>query len=234
MKRAVTLLTPLALGMLALFSLSLGGCANLPPPPPPEEKPAPPPPPPPAPKPKPKIKEDVILLPTQEGKSSGAVEVSVGAQKQRLDKAYEATVVVTGEKISTRFSSAEEVQAIAGQALNTLPVKPVSFTLLFDIDSDKLPPDVDVTVDKIVAEIRKRQVPDVSVIGHTDRSGNTKTNFALSQRRAENVYRLIVAKGGKPENVKVEVVGKGDSENAVINMKTKFEQRNRRVEVFVR
>jgi outer membrane protein OmpA-like peptidoglycan-associated protein len=72
------------------------------------------------------------------------------------------------------------------------------------------------------------------VIGHTDRSGNTKTNFALSQRRAENVYRLILAKGIKPESVKIEVVAKGDSDNAVINLKRKFEQRNRRVEVFVR
>jgi len=210
---------------------ALGGCATPPPPPPPPvETPAPPPPP----KPKPKIKEDVILLPTADGKSSGAVEVAVNGQKQLLDEPYESTLVRTGEAIQTRFSSAEEVKAIAGEAIESLPIKPVSFTLLFDLDSDKLPANVDATVDQIVAEIRRRQVPDVSVIGHTDRSGSSKANFELSQRRARNVYMLIVAKGGKPENVKVEVVGKGDAENAVINTKSKKEQRNRRVEVFVR
>ena len=56
----------------------------------------------------------------------------------------------------------------------------------------------------------------------------------MSQRRAENIYHLILAKGITPESVKIEVVGKGDSDNAVINLKRKFEQRNRRVEVFVR
>lgn len=210
-------------------TLLLAGCAT-PPEPTPVTEAAPPP----AAKPRPPIRETVILLPTKDGKSSGKVEVGVGSQKQLLDEPYETAMVATGEKIGTRFATAEEVKALAGEALQALPVKPASFTLLFDIDSDKLPADADATVTKIVEEIRKRQVPDVSVIGHTDRSGNTKSNFALSQRRAENVYRLIVAKGGKPENVKIEVVGKGDSENAVINLKRKFEQRNRRVEVFVR
>ena len=191
-------------------------------------------PPPPAVKVRPKIKETVILLPGKDGKSSGAVEIGVDGQKQLLSKSYETAVVATGEKIETRLSNADEVNALAGEALKALPVKPVSFTLLFEIDSDKVPSDAEATITRIVEEIGKRQVPDVSVIGHTDRSGNAKTNLVLSQRRAENVYRLILAKGIKPESVKIEVVAKGDSDNAVINLKRKFEQRNRRVEVFVR
>lgn len=186
------------------------------------------------PKTRPPVRESVILLPTKDGKSSGALEVAVEDQQQLLKQPYETAVVVTGERIQTRFSNAEEVEALAGDALRALPAKPVSFTLLFEIDSDKLPADADATIGLIAAEIGQRQVPDVSVIGHTDNSGNSKANFALSQRRAENVYRLIVTKAGKLENVKIEVVGKGDSENAVVNPKSKFEQRNRRVEVFVR
>lgn len=185
-------------------------------------------------KPRPKIVETVILLPGKDGKSSGAVEITVDGQTQVLDQPYQTAMIATGEKIETRFSNAEEVKSIIGDAIQALPATPASFTLLFDLDSDRLPADADATVKKIIAEIAKRQVPDVSVIGHTDRSGNAKLNFALSQRRAENVYRLIVAKGGKAENVKIEVVGKGDSESAVLNLKSKFEQRNRRVEVFVR
>lgn len=191
-------------------------------------------PPPPAAKVRPKIIETVILLPTKDGKSSGAVEVAVNGQKQLLDEPYETALVATGEKIGTRFSNAAEVDGIAGEALKALPMKPASFTLLFGIDSAKLPPGAEETIDQIVAEIGKRQVPDVSIIGHTDRSGSSKANYALSQRRAENVYRLLLDKGAKTDNVKIEVVGKGDSENAVINLKKKFEQRNRRVEVFVR
>lgn len=210
------------------LALLLTGCAT-PPPAAPRAQETPPPP-----KVRPKIVETVILLPGKDGKSSGAVEIGVDGQKQLLDEAYETAMVATGEKIATRYSNADEVKAIAGEALQALPVKPVSFTLLFEIDSDQLPANADATVARIVEEIARRQVPDVSIIGHTDRSGNAKANFALSQRRAENVYRLILAKGAKTDNVKVEVVGKGDSENAVINLKRKFEQRNRRVEVFVR
>lgn len=217
------------LGALALPVL-LSSCAT----PPATPAAAPAAPPAPVTKERPKIIETVILLPTKEGKSSGAVEVAVGNQKQLLDEPYETAMVATGEKIGTRFSNAEEVKAIAGQALDSLPIKPASFTLLFAIDSDKLPANAETTIEEIVAEIGRRQVPDVSIIGHTDRSGNAKLNYALSQRRADNVYRLLLDKGVKNDNVKVEVVGKGDSENAVINLKKKFEQRNRRVEVFVR
>lgn len=213
----------------AALSLLLAACATVPVP---VAPPAPPPPP--VVKERPKIVETVVLLPTKEGKSSGAVEVAVAGHKQLLDEPYETALVATGEKIGTRFSTADEVQAIAGEALGALPIKPASFTLLFAIDSDKLPANAEETIAEIVSEIGRRQVPDVSIIGHTDRSGNVKANYALSQRRAENVYRLLLDQGVKTDNVKVEVVGKGDSENAVINLKKKFEQRNRRVEVFVR
>lgn len=222
---------PLCHGLIGAFALPvlLAACATA------TTPVAPPAAPPPAvAKERPKIVETVILLPTKDGKSSGAVEVAVGSQKQLLNEPYETAMVATGEKIGTRFSNAEEVKAIAGEALGALPSKPASFTLLFAIDSDKLPANAEATIDEIVAEIGRRQVPDVSIIGHTDRSGNAKLNYALSQRRADNVYRLLLDKGVKTDHVKVEVVGKGDSENAVINLKKKFEQRNRRVEVFVR
>lgn len=222
-------LRPLNPALIAALAASLlfSGCATPPPAPVIKETP-------PVAKPRPKIVETIVLLPTKDGKSSGAVEIGVDGQKQLLDEAYETAMVATGEKIGTRFATAEEVQTIAGEALQSLPIKPASFTLLFAIDSDKLPADAEATIALIVEEIGKRQVPDVSIIGHTDRSGNAKANFALSQRRANNVHRLLLDKGAKTENVRVEVVGKGDSENAVINLKRKFEQRNRRVEVFVR
>lgn len=224
-------LRPLHLALIAALAapLLLSGCATPPSAPAAKETP-----PPPVAKPLPPIVETIVLLPTADGKSSGAVEVRVNGQKQLLDEPYETAMVQTGEKIGTRFSNAEEVQAIAGEALRALPIKPASFTLLFAIDSDQLPADAEATIARIVEEIGKRQVPDVSIIGHTDRSGNAKANFALSQRRADNVHRLLLDKGAKTENVKVEVVGKGDSENVVVNPKRKFEKRNRRVEVFVR
>jgi outer membrane protein OmpA-like peptidoglycan-associated protein len=207
--------------------LLFSGCATPPPAPVVEETP-------PVAKPLPPIIETIVLLPTKDGKASGAVEIGVDGQKQVLDEPYETAMVATGEKIGTRFSNAEEVREIAGEALQSLPIKPASFTLLFAIDSDKLPADAEATIARIVAEIAKRQVPDVSIVGHTDRSGNAKANFALSQRRASNVHRRILDKGVKTDKVRIEVVGKGDSDNAVINPKRKFEQRNRRVEVFVR
>jgi len=179
---------------------------------------------------RPPVHEQVILLPSPDGRKT-AIAVSVAGEQKLLDKPYAAATVVTGEPIVTRTATPAEVEAIAGAALRFLPMKPVSFMLFFDLDSDRLRPESEKLVANIVAEVAKRQVPDVSIIGHTDRAGRPEYNQKLSLRRAEEVNRLLAEHGTKG---KIEVVGKGESENVVAQKKRGPEQRNRRVEVIVR
>lgn len=179
---------------------------------------------------RPPVHEQVILLPSPDGRKT-AITVSVAGDQKLLDKPYAAAAIVTGEPILTRTATPAEVDAIAGAALRSLPMKPVSFMLFFDLDSDRIRPESEKLLVNIVAEIAKRQVPDVSIIGHTDRAGRPAYNQKLSLRRAEEVNRLLGEQGAKG---KIEVVGKGESENVVAQKKRGPEQRNRRVEVVVR
>lgn len=179
---------------------------------------------------RPPVHEQVILLPSPDGRKT-AITVSVAGEQKLLDKPYAAATLVTGESIVIRTATPAEVEAIAGAALRSLPMKPVSFMLFFDLDSDRLRPESEKLVADIVAEVAKRQVPDVSIIGHTDRAGRPEYNQKLSLRRAEEVNRLLAEHGAQG---KIEVVGKGESENIVAQKKRRPEQRNRRVEVVVR
>ena len=179
---------------------------------------------------RPKIREEIILLPSPEGRQT-AIAVGVGAQEVLLDQAYAAASIATGDPIGRRTATAEEVQAIAGDALQALPMKPVSFMLYFDLDSDRLQPASEAQIQRIVEEIARRQVPDVSIIGHTDRSGKSDYNQKLSTRRAEQVQKLLIDRGARGI---IDVAGKGESENVVEQKKRAPEQRNRRVEVVIR
>lgn len=179
---------------------------------------------------RPPVHEQVILLPSPDRRKT-AITVNVAGEQKVLDKPYAAATLVTGEAIVTRTATQAEVDAIAGAALRSLPMKPVSFMLFFDLDSDQIRPESEKLLASIVAEIAKRQVPDVSIIGHTDRAGRAEYNQKLSLRRAEEVNRLLGEQGAKG---KIEVVGKGESENVVAQKKRGPEQRNRRVEVIVR
>ena len=82
------------------------------------------------------------------------------------------------------------------------------------------------------AEIARRPVPDVLVIGHTDRVGTDAFNDALSRQRAEVVRRALVARGLPAENIVV--VGRGEREPIVATADGVAEARNRRVEILVR
>lgn len=218
---------PLIRGLALSLVLVAAACQTPAPPPVPaaEERPSPPP------GPTPRVTEQITLLPSADGKASGAVLVTVDGKELLLDQPYATADLTRGGAMGVRTASAEEVRRVAGEALRALPPKPASFTLLFDLDSSEPRPGQEAIIDAIAAEIDRRQVPDVSIIGHADRSGASDYNLTLSIRRATVVHKLISARGTKGQ---IEVVGKGDSENVVPQLKRSAELRNRRVEVYVR
>ncbi|MGL6109470.1 MAG: OmpA family protein, partial [Rubrivivax sp.] len=86
--------------------------------------------------------------------------------------------------------------------------------------------------DRVFAEIARRPVPDVLVIGHTDTVGTDAFNDVLSRQRAEVVRKALVARGIAAENIVV--VGRGKREPIVPTADGVAEARNRRVEILVR
>jgi OmpA-OmpF porin, OOP family len=175
-------------------------------------------------------KESVVLLPSPSGQET-AVTVTQGSQQLVLSQPY-AGARVGKSALEAYPSSASDVQARYGAALAAQPLPPAQFTLYFVEGKDEFTDESKKIVDSVFAEIAKRPIPDVLVIGHTDTVGNDVANDALSRQRAEVVRNAFVARGLAAD--KVVVVGRGKRELAVATGDGVSEARNRRVEILVR
>jgi outer membrane protein OmpA-like peptidoglycan-associated protein len=175
-------------------------------------------------------KESVVLLPSPSGQET-ALTVTQGSRPLQLKQPYAGARVSRGG-LEAYPSSAPDVQSRYGAALAAQPLAPAQFTLFFIEAKDELTDESKKIVDSVFAEIAKRPVPDVIVIGHTDTVGNDAYNDALSSQRAEVVRNAFVARGLAGD--KVVVVGRGKRELAVPTGDGVSEARNRRVEILVR
>jgi len=175
--------------------------------------------------------ETVVVLPGENGHIGGVV-VRRGLQEQVLDTAYAASHIGTDGVLERKQLSPERVQQDFGKTIAALPLEPAAFILYFITGSDELTPDSKSKLDELLAEIRKRSVPDVLLIGHTDTVGGMESNDILSRQRAEKV-RDILVNAGIAAN-RIEVTGRGKRELLVPTGEDVDEPRNRGVEINVR
>jgi OOP family OmpA-OmpF porin len=126
----------------------------------------------------------------------------------------------------------QQVRSQFGAALDARPLPPQQFTLYFVEGKDEFTDESKRAFDSVFTEIARRPVPDVLVIGHTDRVGSDAFNDELSRQRAEVVRRALVARGVAAQNIVV--VGRGEREPIVPTADGVSEARNRRVEILVR
>jgi len=175
-------------------------------------------------------KATVVLLPEADGKPT-AVTVRQGDSEVVLDKPYAAADVKT-QGVSGFQSNAEEVQRRFGSALSAQPARAQTFVLYFVEGKDEFTEESKQIVDKVLAEVARRPVPDVLVVGHTDALGNDQLNDALALRRAETVRARLIAAGVPASDV--EAISRGKRAPAVPTPDGVAEPRNRRVEIIVR
>ena len=162
----------------------------------------------------PASRDNIVLLPEQNGRAT-AVIVNSG-----------------GKQVTPYQSNSGEVASTFGPALAALPQRPASFQLYFIEGSDTFTDETRRTVEQIFAEIAKRPAPEIAVVGHTDRVGSDQSNDALSLRRAELVRRELISRGIKADNIQAS--GRGEREPLVPTADNVSEPRNRRVEIIVR
>jgi len=179
----------------------------------------------------------VVLLPDRNGQPTallvqqGGAPDGSGARQLLLDQPY-AGAQLTSAGPQAYASSAAEVQARFGATLAALPAAPTRFTLYFVEGKDEFTDESRRLIDSVFAEIAQRPVPDVLVIGHTDKVGGDAYNDALSRQRAEVVRSALLARGIALD--KVLAVGRGKREPVVPTAEGVAEPRNRRVEILVR
>ena len=172
----------------------------------------------------------VVLLPSKDGRDT-AVVVTQGTNQVLLAQPFAASRL-TSDGPQAYQSSAQEVQALFGAAVAAQPLAPAQVTLYFVEGKDELTEESKKLIDSVFAEIAKRPVPDVMVIGHTDKVGTDAVNDPLSRQRAAVMRQALLARGLPADNISV--AGRGKRELVVPTADNVSEPRNRRVEIQVR
>lgn len=172
----------------------------------------------------------VVLLPEPDGRKT-AVSVADKRGEVVLDHPYAAA---SRNALETRTYDAtpDEVSRDFGAALAAQPRREMSYTLHFAEGRDELSAESLAQLDAVFAEIAKRPVADVIVVGHTDRVGTDAVNDALANQRAEVVRAELVRRGLASANVVA--TGRGSRDPVVPTAQGVAEPRNRRVEIIVR
>ena len=172
----------------------------------------------------------VVLLPEKDGRAS-AVSVKEGDKETVLDQPY-AAAKTTPFGPRPYQSSEQEVQKQFAPALAAQPSRAASFTLYFVEGKDEFTEESKQAVDRVLAEIAKRPVPDVLVVGHTDTVGTDASNDALGLQRAEAVRAALIKLGIPAADIRA--ISRGKRQLAVPTADNVSEPRNRRVEIVVR
>jgi outer membrane protein OmpA-like peptidoglycan-associated protein len=162
----------------------------------------------------------------------GAIVVQAEGERRVIDKAYGAQRILPDGTVRAEQLSEAQVRRDFGPTLDALPGRPASFTLYFLEGRDELTEESRAELEKVFSELRRRPLPDIMVIGHTDTVGGLAYNDRLSLARAERLREMLVSLGIPAE--RIQAAGRGKREPLVPTVENVPEPRNRRVEISVR
>ena len=188
---------------------------------------------PPAPPPPPMAQNLFVLLPNEDG-TTGSIVVTNAGGSQQLTQANTVVAVDRADAAPARpvAMDAGEIQRLFGRTLALIPTPEVRFSLYFNIGGTALTAESLAILPKILDACKERQSTDVSIIGHTDTTGNSDSNYRLGLARAEQTRKMIEDLGVDSSYIFTE--SHGASDLLVPTKDNVSEPRNRRVEVVVR
>ncbi|HXN16243.1 MAG TPA: OmpA family protein [Usitatibacter sp.] len=162
----------------------------------------------------------------------GAIVVRRGGEERLINSAYGAQRIRSDGTPETVRLTEPQVREWFGPTLTALPGKPTSFMLYFLEGRDELTEESKAELDKVFSELKRRPLPDIVVIGHTDTVGGLAYNDRLSLARAERLREMLVELGLPA--TRIQAAGRGKRELLVPTEDSVSEPRNRRVEINVR
>ena len=172
----------------------------------------------------------VILLPQDDGRPS-AVEVKTASSSLLLTRPFETASI--GQRGEMQLGSTT-LAAVAAQykvLFDMQPPKAIRFTLFF-AEGSRLTADSEVQLAEALALAYARQGAEIFVTGHTDTTGSSEVNDALSLQRAQVIRARLIARGFSAGLI--EAIGRGERELSVQTADDVEEPFNRRVEVTIR
>jgi OmpA-OmpF porin, OOP family len=175
----------------------------------------------------------VVLLPDPDSGVVGRVNVSNASGSVELSTARASTTVIgTQAPAQATTLSEADTRRLTDEAIAGLPPAPRHIVLNFQFDSDELTEASRALLPEILLDVKRRPVPEVVIIGHTDTKGSSISNIALGIRRAELIHKILIDIGLAPSLIEVESHGEADL--LVKTADEVAEPRNRRVEITVR
>jgi outer membrane protein OmpA-like peptidoglycan-associated protein len=172
-----------------------------------------------------------VVIPGADG-HVGNIVVHSGGQTRSITTAYGSQRLRSDGSLEAAKLSETEVRQAFGPTLAALPGKPATFMLYFLEGKDELTAESKVELEKVFGELKRRPLPDIAVIGHTDTVGGLAYNDRLSLARAERLREMLVGLGIPAS--RIESAGRGKRELLIPTEDNISEPRNRRVEINVR
>lgn len=175
----------------------------------------------------------LVLMPDPDG-SVGQATISNKSGTRTLDQAGQVARAATPSQAPTKPTplGSDEINAIFKDALRARPLAPEQFTVHFELGTPDLTAESKQQLPAIIAAIRHHPVPEIMIVGHTDRVGNARVNYQLAMERAVQLKRILEAAG--IEARMMEVQSHGESNPLIATPDEVAEPRNRRVTVYVR
>ena len=123
------------------------------------------------------------------------------------------------QRFETAIAEVERALATEGEV----------YLVFFAWDQADLTPVTQAVLDQVAADYERGRPARVTIAGHADRSGTEAYNEELSQQRARNIARALVARG--VPQAALDVQGFGESQPRIATPDGVREPQNRRVEI---
>jgi len=178
---------------------------------------------------------EVILLPQADGSRSAVVVSAKGGASEWVGTPYQrATTAKSGTNGALKVDRVDpsRVQADNATLFKLLPPGPERIVLYFKEGGTTLTPESHSALEAAIDSALARAGGDITVTGYTDTVGTLEHNDALARRRAREIAHQLIQHGFPRE--RIEVIGRGERELAILTADGVVEPSNRRVVLEVR
>jgi outer membrane protein OmpA-like peptidoglycan-associated protein len=179
------------------------------------------------------VKDRVVLVQDTDGKV-GRLSVTTDGGTKMLTVPNTMVEVAELEKSPSdpREIDQNQIDSMFAYSIKAIPQEPISFLLYFLSGSNEITAESKSHIPEILSVVNKREFYEISIIGHTDTTGDDEYNLKLSAARAEVVRDTLISQGIRSDQIELRYHGKRDP--LVRTGDNVSEPRNRRVEVIVK
>ena len=179
------------------------------------------------------VKDTIVLVQDADGKVGQLTVTTKGGAKRLTVPNTMVEVTGSGKSPSDpKKIDQSRIDSLFTDSIKALPLEPVSFLLYFLNNSTKLTAESKSFIPEVLSLVNKRDFYEISIIGHTDTTGNDKYDMRLSSARSKAVRDALLSHGIRSDQMELRYHGKRDP--VVRTGDNVREPRNRRVEVVVK